>query len=117
MTILRRFLPPTLLLTLPFCPASAATVPASLVGEWLSGAQYPASVYTKDFGGASGDSRRVVLNKDGTYVLTEFESTSYPSSFGTTGYPITCQSMSVVVERGTFTASSNRITFKARGVD
>ncbi|GGO26198.1 hypothetical protein [Deinococcus humi] len=117
MTIFRRFLPPALLLTLPFCPASAAPVPASLVGEWLSGAQYPASVYTKDFGGASGDSRRVVLNKDGTYVLTEFESTSYPSSFGTTGYPITCQVMSVVVERGTFAASGNKITLKARGVD
>lgn len=113
----QRFLLPALLLALPSCAASAATVPASLVGEWLSGAQYPANVYTEDFGGANGDSRRVVLNKDGSYVFTEFESTYYPSSFGTTGYPITCQMMDVTVERGTFSVSGGKITFKTAKID
>lgn len=111
----RRFLLPALLLALP--SASAASVPASLVGEWLSGAQYPASVYTQDFGGANGDARRLLLNKDGSYVYTEFESTHYPSSFGTTGYPITCQMMDVTVERGTFSVSGGKITFKTAKID
>ncbi len=111
-----RFLLPALLLALPSAPASAA-VPASLSGEWFSGPQYAAGVYTTEFGAANADARRLLLNKDGTYVYTEFESTQYPSSFGTTGYPITCQMMDVTVERGTFTVQGGNITFKAAKVD
>ena len=106
-----------LLLALPTSIASAAAVPATLAGEWLSGPQLPASVYTTEFGGANSDARRLVLNTDGSYVFTEFESTYYPSSFGTTGYPITCQMMDVTVERGTFTVSGSKITFKTAKVD
>lgn len=106
-----------LLLILPLSSASAAAVPAPLTGEWLSGPQLPANVYTTDFGGATSDARRLLLNTDGSYVYTEFESTFYPSSFGTTGYPITCQMMDVTVESGTFSVSGSKITFKAAKVD
>lgn len=106
-----------LLLTLPFSSASAVAVPVPLTGEWLSGSQLPANVYTTDFGGATSDARRLLLNRDGSYVYTEFEATFYPSSFGTTGYPITCQMMDVTVERGTFSVAGSKITFKAAKVD
>ena len=52
-----RFLLPALLLALPACPASAAA-PASLTGEWFSGPQYAASVYTTEFGSATADARQ-----------------------------------------------------------
>lgn len=96
---------------------AAAAVPAPLAGERLSGLQLPANVYTTDFGGATSASRRLLLNKDGSYVLTRFGSTFYSSSFGTTGYPITCQMMDVTVERGTFSVSGGKITYKVAKVD
>lgn len=113
----RFMLAPASLLAFASCGASAATVPAALVGEWFSGPQYAASVYTTDFGGANGDARRLLLDKNGSYVFTEFESTYYPSSFGFSGYPITCQMMDVTVERGTFSVQGDKITFKAAKIE
>lgn len=99
------------------CSAASAGVPASLVGEWFMGPQYPADVYTTRLTGASADARRLLLNADGTYLYTEFTSSPYASSLGFTGYPITCESMDALVERGTFTVSGNRVTFRTGSVN
>ncbi|WP_019587641.1 hypothetical protein [Deinococcus apachensis] len=117
MTCARRFLLPALLIALPPGAASAATVPSNLVGEWFGGPQYAAAVYTTDLGKASSNSTRLLLNSDGSYVFTRFTSTQVASSFGFSGYPITCQTMDATVERGQVAVQGGRLTFKPSRVD
>ncbi|PYE53792.1 hypothetical protein [Deinococcus yavapaiensis] len=117
MTLRRRLVLTAMIFAWPAHGAFAANVPAALVGEWLVGPQYPQGVYTSDFGGANADARRLLLNKDGTYVFSEFESFQSLQGFGMSGYQITCQSMSVTVERGTYQVSGGNITFKTSKVD
>ncbi|WP_019587614.1 hypothetical protein [Deinococcus apachensis] len=113
MTDPRRFLLPALLLALPSCAASATTIPARLVGEWISGAQLAPKTYEAEFSRAWADSTRLVLNKDGTYTVTTFEATAFPAFFGTTGRMITCESLDVGIERGRFTVQGNKLTLRA----
>lgn len=111
----RRFLLPALLLSL--SSGATAAVPAPLVGEWFGGIQYPAAVYTTELGKASSNSTRLLLNPDGSYVFTRFTSTQTASSFGFSGYPITCQMMDAEVERGNVTVQGNKLTFKPASFD
>ncbi|MBB5363760.1 hypothetical protein [Deinococcus humi] len=87
-------------------------MPSNLVGEWFTGRQYDAAVYTTNFAQASSNSTRLLLNPDSSYVFTRFSSTQVASSFGFSGYPITCQMMDALIERGRFTVQGGRLTFK-----
>ncbi|WP_027482350.1 hypothetical protein [Deinococcus pimensis] len=112
-----RSLASALTFTLAASVACAANVPASLAGEWFTGAQYPADVYTTDLTRAASSASRLLVEPGGTYVFTRFDSTHVASSFGFSGYPITCQVMNATVERGRLTVQGGRVTFKPLGVD
>lgn len=106
---LTRLVLPALLLALPGCAASAAGVPASLVGEWFNGAQLPAEAYGTPSLAKAG-SARFVFRKDGTYKFTKLVMTHIPGYFPMSALLIACESLDVTTERGTFKVQGNKIT-------
>lgn len=104
-----RFVLPALLLALPGCAASAASVPPSLVGEWLSGAQLPVEAYGSP-SLANGNSARFVFRQDGTYEFTKLVMTHIPGYAPMSTLLIACESLDVTAERGTFRVQGNKIT-------
>ncbi|WP_245808237.1 hypothetical protein [Deinococcus hopiensis] len=103
--------------------APAATVPAALTGEWYQGQVYPAAVYTvgtKGYLDANGGSNRLVLRANGSYELARISSSMIPGTFGMSGHMISCESVGVYWERGTFRISGQQLTLhpsEAHGVN
>ncbi|MFC4456362.1 hypothetical protein [Deinococcus sonorensis] len=103
-----RFVLPALLIALPTCTASAAGVPASLVGEWFNGAHLPGEAYSTP-ALATGTSARFVFRQDGTYEFTKLAMTHIPGYAPMSTLLIACESLDVTTERGTFKVQGSRI--------
>ncbi|PYE53088.1 hypothetical protein [Deinococcus yavapaiensis] len=104
------------------CLASAA-VPSAVAGEWFTGRVFTPATYafgSSDFKNANGSSRRLVLNANGTYEQTVISSTMSAQGFGMSTYLISCESLNVAWERGTFKVAGSTLTLQpaqAKGVN
>ncbi|GEM44503.1 hypothetical protein [Deinococcus cellulosilyticus] len=101
---------PILMLSSLLGSAAAASVPETLVAEWLAGEPYPAEYFniaTTDFRSASTGAERLVIRKDGTYEFAQLKTGATPGYFGS--LLIACETIDLYWEKGTVKVNGSQL--------